>query len=117
MDDLVLGGEDFAAKIRDLAEGDRLGRKSLRALQKPPVNWGSAFATIEKLQGEPSENISQRNGDPGRELAMLIALRYEAHEFARDRRDRWSSPVRCGERRRAADLDAIGDRSSAREEV
>jgi hypothetical protein len=51
--DLVLGGEDFAAKIRELAKGDRLEQKSLRALEKPPVNWETIIAAIEKLRGEP----------------------------------------------------------------
>jgi hypothetical protein len=74
--DLVLGGEDFAAKIRELAKGDRLEQKSLRALEKPPVNWESIIAAIEKLWGEPWDKIRQRHGDPGRELAMLIAQRY-----------------------------------------
>jgi hypothetical protein len=74
--ELVLGGEDFVAKVRELAKGDRLEQKSLRALEKPPVNWESIIAAVEKLWGEPWEKISQRYGDPGRELAMLIARRY-----------------------------------------
>jgi REP element-mobilizing transposase RayT len=74
--DLVLGGEDFVIKVRELAKGDRLEQKSLRALEKPPVNWESIVAAIEKLWGEPWDEIRQRHGDPGRELAMLIAQRY-----------------------------------------
>jgi hypothetical protein len=45
-------------------------------LEKPPVDWEKITAAIEKLWGEPWEKISQRHGDPGRELAMLIARRY-----------------------------------------
>jgi putative transposase len=74
--DLVLGGEAFVAKVRKIAKGDRFEQKSLRALEKPPVDWEKITAAIEKLWGEPWEKISQRYGDPGRELAMLIARRY-----------------------------------------
>jgi hypothetical protein len=45
-------------------------------LEKPPVDWESITAAIEKLWREPWKEVSQRHGDPGRELAMLIAQRY-----------------------------------------
>jgi hypothetical protein len=41
-------------------KGDRLEQISLRALEKPPVNWESIIAAVEKLWGEPWEKISQR---------------------------------------------------------
>ena len=74
--DLILGGKDFVAKVREMLKGDRTEQKSLRALEKPLLDWDRIIAAIEKLWGEPWEKISQRHGDPGRELAMLIAQRY-----------------------------------------
>jgi putative transposase len=74
--DLILGGKDFVAKVRGMLKGDRTEQKSLRALEKPPIDWERIIAVIEKLWDEPWEEISQRHGDPGRELAMLIARRY-----------------------------------------
>jgi hypothetical protein len=59
-----------------MLKGDRTEQKSLRALEKPPVDWKRIIAVIEKLWGGPWEDISQRHGDPGRDLAMLIARRY-----------------------------------------
>jgi hypothetical protein len=59
-----------------MLKGDRTEQKSLRALEKPLLDWDRIIAAIEKLWGEPWEKISQRHGDPGRELAMLIAQRY-----------------------------------------
>ena len=74
--DLILGGRDFVAKVQKLLKGDRTEQKSLRALEKPLVDWEMIVAVIEELWNEPWEEISQRHGDPGRELAMLIARRY-----------------------------------------
>ncbi len=74
--DLVLGGKDFVAKIRQKLKGDRTEQKSLRALEKPPVDWEMIIANIEKLWGEPWEDIRRRHGEVGRGLAMLIAQRY-----------------------------------------
>ena len=74
--DLILGGKDFVAKVRKMLKGNRTEQKSLRALEKPPVDWMRIVGVIEKLWNEPWEKISQRHGDPGRELAMLIARRY-----------------------------------------
>jgi chromosomal replication initiation ATPase DnaA len=64
------------AKVRRMLKGDRTEQKSLRALERPPIDWERIIAVIEKLWDEPWEEISQRHGDPGRELAMLIARRY-----------------------------------------
>jgi putative transposase len=74
--DLIMGGEDFVAKVRKLLKGNRTEQKELRALEKPPVDWPMIVSAIERLWSEPWDNISQRHGDPGRELAMLIARRY-----------------------------------------
>jgi putative transposase len=73
---LVLGGNEFLAKVRKLLKGDRTEQKSLRTLERPPVDWATIVAAIEKLWNEPWEDVSQRHGDPGRGLAMLIARRY-----------------------------------------
>jgi hypothetical protein len=59
-----------------MLKGDRTEQKSFRALERPPVDWERIIAVIEELWGEPWDEISQRHGDPGRELAMLIARRY-----------------------------------------
>jgi chromosomal replication initiation ATPase DnaA len=64
------------AKVRKMLKGDRTEQKSLRALERPPVDWERIIAVVEELWGEPWDEISQRHGDPGRELAMLIARRY-----------------------------------------
>jgi putative transposase len=74
--DLVLGGKDFVAKVREMLKGDRTEQKSLRALEKPPIDWQRITDALEKLWGKPWEEISKRHGDPARELAMLIAQRY-----------------------------------------
>jgi putative transposase len=74
--DLVLGGNDFVAKVREMLRGDRAEQKSLRELENPQVGWETIKAAVEKLWGERWEEISQRYGDPGRELAMLIARRF-----------------------------------------
>jgi putative transposase len=73
---LILGGNDFVAKVRKLLKGDRTEQKSLRTLEKPPVDWAAIVAAIEKIWEEPWEDISQRHGDPGCGLAMLMARRY-----------------------------------------
>jgi len=74
--DLILGGKEFVGKVSGMLKGNRTEQKSLRALEKPPVEWDRIIGAIEKLWGEPWEKISQRHGDPGRELAMLIAQRF-----------------------------------------
>ena len=74
--DLLLGGKDFVEKVRKMLKGDRIEQSSLRALEKAPVDWESITAAIEKLWDEPWQEVSQRHGDPGRELAMLIARQY-----------------------------------------
>jgi putative transposase len=74
--DLILGGEDFVAKVRKMLKGDRTEQKSLRTLEALPVDWARIVAAIEKLWNAPWDNIRQRHGDPGRGLAMLIARRY-----------------------------------------
>jgi hypothetical protein len=68
--------KDFVAKVREMLKGNRTGQKSLRALEKPPTDWQRITTAIEKLWGKPWEEISERHGDPVRELAMLIAERY-----------------------------------------
>ena len=74
--DLILGGKDFVEKVRTMLKGNRSEQKPLRALEKPPAHWDQITAAVEKLWEEPWEAVSQRHGDPGRELAMLIARRY-----------------------------------------
>jgi REP element-mobilizing transposase RayT len=74
--DLILGGKDFVAKVRKMLKGDHPDQASFRALERPPVDWERIVAAIEKLWGESWEEVSQRHGDPGRELAMLVARRY-----------------------------------------
>jgi putative transposase len=74
--DLILGAKGFVEKVRKMLKGNRTEQKALRALEKPPVDWARIIAAIEKLWDEPWEAVSQRHGDPGRELAMLIARRY-----------------------------------------
>jgi REP-associated tyrosine transposase len=74
--DLILGKKEFVDKVRRMLKGNRIEQKTLRALEEPPVDWGSIVAAIEKLWNEPWEEVSQRHGNPGRELAMLIARRY-----------------------------------------
>jgi putative transposase len=74
--DLVLGGKDFVERVRKLLAGDRNEQKPLREMEKPPVDWESITAVIEKLWKKSWKEVSDRHGDPGRELAMLIARRY-----------------------------------------
>jgi hypothetical protein len=74
--DLILGGTDFVEKVRKMLRGNRTEQKPLRALEKPPVDWEQITTAVAKLWDEPWEEVSQRHGDPGRELAMLIARRY-----------------------------------------
>jgi putative transposase len=74
--DLVLGGKDFVERVRKLLAGDRNEQKPLREMEKPPVDWESITAVIEKLWKKSWKEVSCRHGDPGRELAMLIARRY-----------------------------------------
>src|ERR1700688_2522082 len=45
---LVLGGNDFVAKVRKLLKGDRTEQKSIRTLENPPVDWATIVAAIEK---------------------------------------------------------------------
>jgi hypothetical protein len=45
-------------------------------MEKPPVDWEKITSAIEKLSSKPWKEVSGRHGDPGRELAMLIARRY-----------------------------------------
>ena len=74
--DLILGGEDFVEKVRKMSAGNRNEQKPLREMEKPPVDWERIISVIEKLWKEPWKQVSGRYGDPGRELAMLIARRY-----------------------------------------
>jgi putative transposase len=74
--DLILGRKDFVEKVRKMLKGNRTEQKPLRALEKPLVDWERIIAAIEKLWNESWEEVSQRHGDPGREMAMLIARRY-----------------------------------------
>jgi putative transposase len=74
--DLIMGGQHFVGKVRKMLKGNRTEQKQLRALEKPPVDWAMIVSAIEKLWSEPWADVSQRHGDPGRELAMLIARRY-----------------------------------------
>jgi REP element-mobilizing transposase RayT len=71
---LVLGGKDFARKVRKVLAGSR--QRSLREIEKPPVDWKMIVSAIEKLWKEPWKEVCERHGDPGRELAMLIARQY-----------------------------------------
>jgi putative transposase len=73
---LILGGNDFVTKVRKMLKGDRTEQKSLRTLERPPVDWASIVAAIEKVWDEPWEDISQRHGDSACALAMLLARRY-----------------------------------------
>jgi hypothetical protein len=74
--DLILGGKDFVEKVRKMLKGNRTEQKPLRALEKPPTDRDQITAAVEKLWEERWEVVSQRHGDPGRELAMLIGRRY-----------------------------------------
>src|SRR6516225_3011794 len=74
--DLVLGGKDFVEKVRKLLKGNRNEQKALREMEKPPVDWERITSAIEKLWRKPWKEVSERHGDPGRELAMLIGRRY-----------------------------------------
>ncbi|HYY27551.1 MAG TPA: transposase [Chthoniobacterales bacterium] len=74
--DLVLGGKDFVENIRKMLAGDRNEQKSLRKMEKPPVDWEKITSAIEKLWRKPWKEVSGLHGDPGRELAMLIAQRF-----------------------------------------
>jgi hypothetical protein len=75
---LILGGNDFVAKVRKMLKGDRTEQKSLRTLEMPPVDWAAIVAAIEKVWNEPWEDVRQCHCDPGCALAMLIAGGSEA---------------------------------------
>jgi hypothetical protein len=45
-------------------------------MEKPPVDWENITSAIEQLWRNPWKEVSGRHGDPGRELAMLLAQRY-----------------------------------------
>jgi putative transposase len=74
--DLVLGGKDFVERVRKILGGNRNEQKALREMEKPPVDWERITSAIEQLWRRPWKEVSGRHGDPGRELAMLIARRY-----------------------------------------
>ena len=75
--DLILGGKDFVAKVRGMLKGDRTEQKSLRALEKPPIDWERIIAVITGAFWDiRGRRMDEHFGDPGRELAMLIARRY-----------------------------------------
>ena len=76
MGDLVLGGKDFVERVRKILKGNRNEQKPLREMEKPPVDWERITVAIEKLWRKPWKDVSGLHGDPGRELAMLIAQRY-----------------------------------------
>jgi len=44
--------------------------------EKPPVDWERNTVAIQKLWRKPWKEVSRLHGDPGRELAMLIAQSY-----------------------------------------
>jgi hypothetical protein len=72
--DLIPGGKEFLEKVRKMLKGNRSEQKPLRALERPPTDWDQITTeAVENLWDEPWEEVSQRHGDPGRELAMLIA--------------------------------------------
>jgi len=74
--DLVLGGKDFVERVRKTLTGNRNEQKPLRKMEKPPVDWERIISVIEKLWKKPWKEVRERHGDPGRELAMLIARRH-----------------------------------------
>jgi hypothetical protein len=74
--DLVLGGKDFVERVRKMLAGNRNEQKPLREMEKPPVDWERITSAVEKLWRKPWKEVSGHHGDPGRELAMLIAQRY-----------------------------------------
>jgi chromosomal replication initiation ATPase DnaA len=47
--------------------------RALRVLEKRPVEWEQITAAVAKAWGETWELVSERHGDPARELAMLVA--------------------------------------------
>jgi hypothetical protein len=74
--ELVIGTEQLVNKVRQLMKGDRNEQTALRQLQKPALDWEKVIGAIVRVWQEPWETVSERHGDPARDLAMWIARRY-----------------------------------------
>jgi putative transposase len=74
--ELALGSEGFVRRVRRLVKGDRTEQKALRQLESVPVSWPGITEAVARVWREPWETVSQRHGDPAREVAMLIGRRY-----------------------------------------
>ncbi len=68
---LVLGGEVVEKRVRKVIAGDREEQKAIREMEEG-WNWDEVVKKVEEKKGEEWTEFSQRHGDWGRDLVLLL---------------------------------------------
>jgi len=75
---VLLGSQEWTAKMRALLSGDEREQRALEAARKEGVGFEDITASIAREFGEPWEDLKRRRGHPARSLAIVLSRRHTA---------------------------------------
>ena len=75
---VLLGSQEWTAKMRVLLSGDEREQRALEAARKEGVCFDDITASIARQFGEPWDDLKRRRGHPARALAFVLSRRHTA---------------------------------------
>jgi hypothetical protein len=75
---VLLGSQEWTAKMRVLLSGDAREQPALQAARKETVGFEQIAAAIAREFGESWDNLKSRRGHPARSLAIVLSRRRTA---------------------------------------
>ena len=81
MTGVVVGSKAFASAMLARAKGDKARQQALQRQQRD-LSWNDIQAAVALAKQEPWDAFCNRRGDPGRDLALLVARRFGRSSLA-----------------------------------
>ena len=75
---VLLGSQEWTAKMRALLNGDEREQRPLAAARKEAIGFEQIAASIEQESGESWESLRDRRGHPARALAIVLSRKHTA---------------------------------------
>jgi putative transposase len=75
---VLLGSQEWTAKMRHLLEGDRREQPALEAIRREAIGFELVAAAVAEEFGEHWDDLKNRRGHPARSLAIVLCRRHTA---------------------------------------
>jgi hypothetical protein len=75
---VLLGSQEWTAKMRVLFSGNEREQRPLQAARKDAIGFAQIATSIAREFGEPWEDLMRRRGHPARAIAIVLSRRHTA---------------------------------------